>query len=244
MPDSSAGGAGRIVGHVFVVTYGRSGSTLLQAILNDIDGYCIRGENQNALQHLAQAWITLTDSDEIAKRRRLGADAAAPGIPGFGTPEDPWFGAESIRPDALAARLGAAFVDTVLCPPPGTRVTGFKEIRYSARPGFLPRQLGFMRRAFPGARFVFNTRDPEAVARSGWWADLDPARVMAELSAADRAFAAYVERHPDHAMLVHYDTYRDTPEALRGLFAFLEEPFDRDRVAAVMARPLAHLKSP
>ena len=32
-------------GFVFVVTYGRSGSTLLQTVLQSIDGYFIRGEN-------------------------------------------------------------------------------------------------------------------------------------------------------------------------------------------------------
>ena len=42
-------------GFVFVVTYGRSGSTLLQNVLNTIPGYCIRGENANTLAHLAKA---------------------------------------------------------------------------------------------------------------------------------------------------------------------------------------------
>src|SRR5688572_1085508 len=36
------------LGHLFIVTYGRSGSTLLQGVLNSIPGYLIRGENDGA----------------------------------------------------------------------------------------------------------------------------------------------------------------------------------------------------
>ncbi len=39
-------------GVVFVVTYGRSGSTLLTGILNSIPGFLIRGENRDAVHHL------------------------------------------------------------------------------------------------------------------------------------------------------------------------------------------------
>ena len=40
------------LGYVFVMTYGRSGSTLVQGLLNAIPGYLIRGENAAALNHL------------------------------------------------------------------------------------------------------------------------------------------------------------------------------------------------
>ena len=40
------------VDHVFVMTYGRSGSTLLMGLLNSIPGYLIRGENRHAMRHL------------------------------------------------------------------------------------------------------------------------------------------------------------------------------------------------
>ena len=35
-----------------MVTYGRSGSTLLMGLLNTLPGYLIRGENRDALHHL------------------------------------------------------------------------------------------------------------------------------------------------------------------------------------------------
>ena len=40
------------LGYLFVLTYGRSGSTLLQGILNSIPGYLVRGENRQILFHL------------------------------------------------------------------------------------------------------------------------------------------------------------------------------------------------
>jgi hypothetical protein len=38
--------------NIFVVTYGRSGSTLLQGVLNGIPGFLIRGENKDIVGHL------------------------------------------------------------------------------------------------------------------------------------------------------------------------------------------------
>lgn len=42
-------------GYVFIITYGRSGSTLTQNLLNSLPGYCIRGENSNLLYFLSKA---------------------------------------------------------------------------------------------------------------------------------------------------------------------------------------------
>ncbi len=52
LQDRVSGGAPEGLGYLFIVTYGRSGSTLLQGILNSIPGYLIRGENRAALFHL------------------------------------------------------------------------------------------------------------------------------------------------------------------------------------------------
>lgn len=43
-------------GSVLIITYGRSGSTLLQGILNSIPGYLIRGENENLMAHFYNAY--------------------------------------------------------------------------------------------------------------------------------------------------------------------------------------------
>ena len=47
---------------VLIVTYGRSGSTLLQGILNNIDGVLVRGENNNFIYGLYEAYKKLIDT--------------------------------------------------------------------------------------------------------------------------------------------------------------------------------------
>lgn len=37
--------------HILIITYGRSGSTLLMSLLNTVDGVLIAGENYNLCLH-------------------------------------------------------------------------------------------------------------------------------------------------------------------------------------------------
>lgn len=218
-------------GYVFIVTYGRSGSTLLQNLLNAIPGYCIRGENNNTLLHLSRAWDAVASSEEMRGERTRGA----------GTGRDhPWFGAELVDPEVLGRDLADSFVRDVLQPPPDTRVSGFKEIRFHLAGAYVETYLDFIKRFFPKARFVFNTRDHAAVARSGWWASMDPAVVKRELEAAEKMFARMRARLDDKALALHYDDYVGAPQALRPLFDFLGEPFDAGRVRELTERRLTH----
>lgn len=57
------------LGYLFVVTYGRSGSTLVQGLLNSIPGYLIRGENRGVLYRLYQYH---------SRSRRRATSSAAP----------------------------------------------------------------------------------------------------------------------------------------------------------------------
>lgn len=223
----------KIEGFVFVVTYGRSGSTLVQNLLNAIPGYCIRGENNNALAFLARAWRSLQSSRNI----RNHIASARPT-----TAEEPWYGAEAIQSKPFGKALATGFVRHVLVPPPGTRVAGFKEIRWGNDGAPVEVVVDFARRFFPNARFVFNTRDHEQVLRSGWWAEKDPDEVRTRLTRLEEQFDACQARYPDRAIRIHYNDYVADHQALRPLFDFLGETYDADTVARVMARPLMHLK--
>jgi hypothetical protein len=222
-------------GYVFVVTYGRSGSTVVQNLLNAIPGYCIRGENANALSPLARSWHQISSAQP-----RAGLKAR--GIPT--TPEEPWYGAEMVEPARYGHVLANVFVREVLALPKDTRVGGFKEIRFHTEPLFFPVHLGFIRRFFPRARFIFNTRGHDAVLKSGWWADMDEAQARAQLVQAEALFEAQITAHPATSLALRYEDYDGNPDGFRPLFDFLGEPFDAGLVAGVLARRLDHLQKP
>lgn len=213
---------------VFVVTYGRSGSTILNNVLNDIPGYQIRGENHGALFRLFQAAEAVRTTHS-----RYGGSEFRKGV------ESPFYGASRLSPDAWEDALAASFVSDVLRPSADTRVSGFKEIRHT--PGFMTddqfrRYVDFLLIAFPNARIIFNTRAVEEVARSGWWADQPAEQVKRLINRTAERFEAYHAAAPKRTLMMHYNDFARDPDAFAPLFRFLEEPFDRAAVAEVMKR--------
>ena len=230
-------------GYVFVVTYGRSGSTLTQALLNSIPGYCIRGENAHATVRIAQMLHLLRNETNFSERRaRLAAHksgTARTGLGNVGTPRDPWYGAELMDPDQFGKGLFDTFVREILHLPDGVRVGGFKEIRYINDPKFLPYHLETLQEFFPSARLILQTRDHAAVAKSGWWQDKDPKVLARRLAVVDEAFHSYRASH-DNCFHLDYSTYRQGAAALQPLFAFLDEPYDETMVRRVLETALGH----
>ncbi|MEM0934923.1 MAG: sulfotransferase [Pseudomonadota bacterium] len=224
-------------GYVFVVTYGRSGSTLLQHLLNRIPGYCIRGENGDALRPLFMSWKRLRKSPGPRPR------AAPAGKGATAVPTHPFYGMEHIDPYRYRLDLADTFVRQVLRLPAGTRVGGFKEIRYMAEPRSLASYLDFIATTFPQTRFVFNTRDHEAVCQSGWWKSQPRDEVLKMLARGEAEFDRYIASKPDRCLKLHYDTYVADHAEFARLFEFLGETTDLDLVADVMGRQLTHLKT-
>jgi hypothetical protein len=218
---------------VFIVTYGRSGSTLVQNMLNAVPGACIRGENENLLAPFARAWDMLRSSEQVAKFRDANRTTGS---------SDPWFGFEAVTPEHFGAHMARAFTEPVLRPAPDTRITGFKEIRWANDPLLFPVMLDFIRAFFPLPHIVFNLRDHAAVCRSGWWNTMDPNRVTRILTEAEDLYASYAARHPGATLTLRYDDYIRGPDMWRPLFTYLGEPFDPARVKQVLSRKLTHLK--
>lgn len=218
---------------VFVITYGRSGSTLLQNFLNALPGHLVRGENANILAPLVRSWHELRISAQAEKmraNRRLSR------------PTQPWFGYESIDSDALGRDLADVFARNVLRPEETTRVAGFKEIRWHGEPELFAPMLEFLQRYMPAAHFIFNTRDHAEVVRSGWWKTMDPDVVRAELERAEALYSSWQTAHSECSLAMHYNSYIDGPEAWRPLFRFLDIPFDAGAVQDVLDVKLTHMK--
>jgi hypothetical protein len=206
--------------YVFIMTYGRSGSTLLQGVLSSTPGVLIRGENGGAVYELFRF-----HRKAMRHRDRLRSKRALPR-------QNAWFGIDGYPEDLALRELRALVVDTLLRPEADTRVVGFKEIRWD--PEDLADYVSFLREVFPGARFVRNTRNLEDVARSKWWARRPDAQ--ATLAVLEEKMREVGEALGEACYHVNYDDYRGNPEALRGLFDWLGIEFDADRVALVMSQ--------
>ena len=217
-PDGRAGG----LGYVFVVTYGRSGSTLLMGVLNSLPGYLVRGENGGAVHHLFRFHQTLATE-------KVRADP-----PVLRQRTHPFFGIADVPLPRSVEDSRRLLLDTVLRPRPDTRVTGFKEIRW-AQPD-LVEYVAWLREVCPGARFVVNTRAHADVLRSKWWAEGDPDSRSATLAGIERRLLDLAADLGDAAYRVHYDDYVADPTVLRGLVEWLGETWDEPAVRAVMDR--------
>jgi hypothetical protein len=165
---------------IVVMAIARSGSTLLQGILNAMPGCLVRGENGGFFLALARAHEALCH----AKNHSAS----------YTTPVNAWFGCEELDPDATLAAFAGIAAGQVL----GSRrheplaAIGFKEVRWLQRDlgeTSLWGYLGFIEAMFPEARFVLLTREIDEILRSAWWPSFaSPAlrREMLEFYAAAR----------------------------------------------------------
>ena len=214
--------------YVFIVTYARSGSTVLQKILGCIDGFYVAGENGGALFGLFQSYQAARAA-VVEQGNEPRSDVG-----------DPWRGVDRIDPERYGRALADVFVNEIVQPPPSARVIGFKEVRYFDCLDVLDEFLEFMQRQFEPSLIVFNKRNATAVAQSAWWRNYSTAELIAEIERFDRLMTGYVERHPADALIVDYDAYCRDVNSLRALFDRLGEQFDPASVQAVLDVPLRH----
>jgi hypothetical protein len=200
-----------------IVTVGRTGSTLLQGVLNSIDGWCIRGENKGLLLKLYAARQSLISSRLV-------------GMPKHSVSSHPFFGSEFLEPDAFEVDARATFLRQAAVPP-GIRTTGFKEIRWRSSDlggHNLWSYLRFLARVFPGVKFIHLTRDFEQVCASSWW----PLYDREELHDEANSLTLLMRNAPvpvfelDFAQLVAVD--------LAPMFEFLDELFHAERVGELV----------
>ena len=214
--------------YLFIITYGRSGSTLLQGILNAIPGYCIRGENNGVL-------IPLRRMHNILLTAKKKYEAISQ------TPADAWYGISDVNEKKLRDDIRNLVTDNIIRPPDNSRCIGFKEIRYASQMvGDLSEFLAFIKSIFPGAGFIFNARALEQTAKSDWWPKRkDAAQYLSEFRAAmEAAYGA----HKICSFWIDYEVYTANPESLAALFEFLGEEFDVQMVTDVLSK--RHSASP
>ncbi|MCC0022617.1 MAG: sulfotransferase [Hyphomicrobiaceae bacterium] len=231
MPDSLL--FPNIKASLFIVTYGRSGSTLLQRILQTLPNSVIRGENENLLFKFYQLDRAFAQTAENASRRK-----------GSHMPKSPWHGIELLRPDAFRRDLADLFIKQVLNADGETSYIGFKEIRWHNTREELADYLRFIEAAFPNPYFVFNSRNPEDVSQSAWFAKTRQNQEKA-IRISNRMiafFEANMESFGDRVIRTRYEDFSKNPKALAPLFERLGEKLDERRIAKVLKEPLMHGK--
>lgn len=216
---------------ILVVTYGRSGSTLLQGLLNGINGVLVRGENNNVFRHFFEAYRAL---NEVSRNKEPLLD-----------PTSPWFGFNAIDRNALLVGLREQAREILLADQRGNTAIdciGFKEIRYPELGDQLGEYLDFLVQLFDKTAIIFLTRDHDQVANSGWWQDKDPAQVKADLTAFEQRCKAFASDRRDCFSLCYADMVGQT-ETLKALYDFLGAPYDTKAVELALATPHSYAPS-
>lgn len=211
--------------HILIVTYGRSGSTLLQGILNTIDGVVLRGENDNVFFDFYKAYNKLVD---LKKQRSKAVE-----------PNNAWYGICLVDEKELLARFHELAKTILLadkCDEAATTTYGFKEIRYSLAGDDFGNYLDFLSQLFPNVAFIFNTRDLQDVASSGWWKDGDRTSVIGELEALEARFSAYAGERTN-CFSIRYEDVLAKGEQLRKLFNFLGAEYQPEVIEATLNTP-------
>ena len=217
---------------VAVVTYGRTGSTVIQSAMNALPGVLVRGENYGAIRGLRDYVQAIAETDD-----RHSA----------GKPDHPWYGSARLDPAAILVDLRRHVIEFVLRPNRDTTVIGFKEIRYE--PGHFAEYdnlldyLLFLNKLFPGMRFLMNVRDAAGAARSGWWPNNEQALEVLETTRAwlvDAVTDLNRILGTDRAVLVDYEAWTADPQVLIDAFTAMGLPRDDAAVRAIATTRLEH----
>lgn len=189
--------------------------------LNSLPGFCIRGENYNALAHLCNFYRAARGTTgQVAKKSML--------------PVHPWYGADLIKAGEVRDAIRKMFVDTILNPPADAKIVGCKEIRinWNEIPD-LDAFLADVVEIFGDVKIIFNHRDVLATSKSSWWRDT--AHSYATIRGMDQRLRNNRFASAKNAFHVEYEELIKGPEHARKLTEFLGVPFDAKTYEKVMA---------
>ena len=232
---------------VFILTCGRSGSTLLQKLMNTHDELLIWGEHAGFLNHLIGAWQAVNLCEWISDDQPSGDWLLESPRP---LNVDKWTAWD--LPFTKQAFLEAVreMVERLFAAPcsPETR-WGFKEIRYHSI-----QSLELLLALFPACRLMFLMREPVHICVSFAAAQINAsgarksrhARIVRKI--AKRLVRPFFEFAADclpglqdRSLLVSYEglVEQGVPNMHRiADFLELRMPFDEQRLAAIMDRDI------
>jgi hypothetical protein len=215
--------------HVLILTYGRSGSTLLQGLLNRSQTVHVAGENGDFVYHLFKAHQVIE-----ATKTQVGRDPSR-------TPRHPFFGIDAIDQERLRIDLARAVERQIVAScPAGKRphTVGYKEIRYPYKED-LEEYLHFLDILLSDCAFLFLFRNLERVLQSGMFANLsEPQRDNLRgifLRFEDTATTFSID-HP-RATVLEYEDFTRNPFKILGQLSEVGLSYDLNDLEEVLELP-------
>ena len=152
-----------------IVTAGRTGSTILQHLLNQDPETLIRGENNNFFYYFYRACHAIEDPNAAKFRLASGS-------------EHPWYGFENFKSEELKKQTRSLAIKFLLGDNSlnDYQRIGFKEIRFFPLIRYKPNSnepnaselinyLSFLANTLGNVKFIHLTRESSEVVKSGWW---------------------------------------------------------------------------
>jgi hypothetical protein len=226
---------------VFVITYGRSGSTLTQGMLNALPRTLVRGENNLFLLPIFRSYLGLKQFQQKFR--------------GAGNPltTSAFYGLHELDMDAFAASVRDLVRVQLLGTTPADEVDrlGFKEVLWHR---IRPRQwsdfFDFMDLAFESPLYVLNQRDLEMTSTSGFWRSRKPGVAEQQIKRVERLQAFLRESRGERCYDTRYEvtTSPDRAEAaasMKGLAEFVTGSCDEALLESMLAlREVGHGPNP
>lgn len=184
---------------LYVVTYGRSGSTLVNGYLSHLPGMDLKGENYLFPLPLADAEARLADAEAL---KYGGRDKQA----------SPWYGSHQFSTVQWKRDIRRALYNQLYPFSPIPKTIGFKEIRwwYRLNADDFNQKLDWLISIRKPGAIVFLTRNLDKTMAGAWWAkqsDEERAKSRAGLEQFEALALAYAAAHPDHSVHITYEDF-------------------------------------
>ena len=191
--------------YVFVVTYGRSGSTLVQGLLNTLPRTVVRGENNFYVLPLFRSLALVRGFRKTHLKHNPRASHSA------------FYGLHEIKPHDFVLSARQLMTGSMLGAerPGSVDVLGFKEVLWHrVRAEETERFFGFLDEVFPGCQYVLNERNHEQVVGSGFWQGHEKDAVMSSIYRVEEIQEHLRRTRPGRVLDLRYELLTSDDQAV------------------------------
>jgi hypothetical protein len=222
--------------HFVVLSYPRTGSTVIQRLINaDSNSMCV-GEKPMVINHLYDFYTSIEDA-------MLVIPSLFPEIP-LDDDKNPVYRADHVDMGLLKHMLREVFEEVVLARGNVPNI-GWKEnfISPFADGDIADKQIKFIHDLFPGIRFILNLRDPVETAKSPIWRVRDSAVEEIQIRRqwmVDRYEAGFFG---NDALLLNYDEWSQDGNVIIAALQSFGFSINNNDAQRILGERLTHLSN-